>query len=310
METSDCVIGAGAIGLSLAAFLAKERPIALYAHHGQAEALRRAGVAVTGDHSFQLSPHALHISTEPSELPLGARYWICVKAFHLAPLAATLSKQLRSGTTILIANGLGLYNDLVAAIGRSPIVRALPSYGAQRVGSTEVRISGTPRFEIASSPEDVPAREQVRAALTAIGAVTSTVPTVQVAEWRKLLIATTVTSLASLADQQNRCILENPQLRTLAEDVLGELRSIAEHSGVQLNDIPNEMIFANLVNHASNINSLLVALRSGLPTEIEYTILRPLLAARGHGLLTPHLETIFKLLCCIEQHHLFQQSHG
>ena len=309
MERQECIIGAGAVGLSLGAFFAKNAPPSLYAHPDQANAIRKEGITVTGDCACEIPPQALHLCTTPQELPHGTRYWICVKAFNVVELVGTLQHQLRSGTTILLANGLGLYNDIANVLGRSAIIRALPSYGAHRLTHTSVRVSGTPRFELASSPEDAAACALAQETLKNIGAMTTTIPSVHAAEWRKILVATSVTSLATLANQKNGIILECTALRALAEDVLAELRATALGSGVDLSDLPNDSIFRNLENHAGNVNSLFAALRAGLPTEIDYTLARPLLAARKSGITTPHLEVILRLLQCIEQNHLFRAAH-
>ena len=132
---------------------------------------------------------------------------------------------------------------------------------------------------------------------------------IQTAEWRKILVATTVTTIASLANQPNGVILHNPELRSLAEDVLKELRAVATADGVDLSDLSDTRVFDNLQNHAGNINSLLAALRAALPTELAYTVLRPLLIARAHALRVPLLESIYRLLACIDSQHLLQGAH-
>ncbi len=309
MTTPECVIGAGAIGLSLAALLSQRAPVCVYAHPEQIDAIRANGVTMSGSLSISRTGKELTLATLPAELPTGGRYWICVKAFDVAAVAKTLSSQLTSGTTVLIANGLGMYSDLVEVLGRSKIVRALPSYGAHRLSLSHVRVSGRPRFDLAANSVDIAPRDQLQADLVSLGAEVTTISSIQTAEWRKILVATTVTTIASLANQPNGVILHNPELRSLAEDVLKELRAVATADGVDLSDLSDTRVFDNLQNHAGNINSLLAALRAALPTELAYTVLRPLLIARAHALRVPLLESIYRLLACIDSQHLLQGAH-
>jgi len=309
MTSTECIIGAGAMGLSLAALLSERSPVAVYAHPDQIDAIRAQGVTVSGDLTMSRTGSDFRLATQPADLPHGARYWICVKAFDVAAVASQLKSQLSSGTAVLLANGLGLYADVVEVLGRTALMRALPSYGAYRLSPTQVRVSGVPRFDLASHPLDAAARDRLHTELQALGAEVTMIPSVQTAEWRKILVATTVTTIASLANKPNGIILQCPELRSLASEVLTELRTIAAAAGVDLSSLSDEMIYANLENHSGNINSLLAALRAGLPTEIAYTVLRPLSIARAHALRVPLLESIYRLLACIDQHHRLRGAH-
>lgn len=269
-----CVIGAGALGLYLSRNFAPKSQVLLLSR-GQSFAELK---------SFK--PDAI---------------FICVKAHQLQALSSQLAPFI-SGDSVLVlcCNGLGMYFQLATELRAKPhILRLLPNVGVLKNGN-QITVSGKPETFLASTPQDQDLRQSLEIFLQSLGWTIHIEKDIATAEWKKLLTNMLVNTLASICDAPNGIVLDNPQLKELAQKLLIEIRTVALADGFDLSSPTDKQIFDGISNHRSNICSTLVDLHAGRPTEMDYILGRFLRLASDYGIATPIAQTLFAIIKAME----------
>ncbi|MBN8548866.1 MAG: 2-dehydropantoate 2-reductase [Deltaproteobacteria bacterium] len=287
-----CIVGAGALGLGLAAHLSKECNVSVLCRSNKAEQLR-SGQDVAG----------LSYITSLGALPLDlASLWICVKAYDNLAALKTVEPLLRTDCPIvLLSNGLGVFMECAEFISRrAPIVRALVNTGFLETLDAVVQ-SGPLLVTLAAPKEHSASLDSIDTLLQKVGAHVTRESDVARAEWKKTFINAPVNSLCSIVRAPNRAITENPLLRSQAEAVIAEVRAVAAAEGFDFSDFSTEEILRSIAAHGENRNSNLIDLERGRPTQIDYILGRLIRIAKSYDVPTPHSETLYALCKALEK---------
>lgn len=285
-EQSLCIIGAGAVGLGLAAHLSRVVPVAVIARSNKLQQLRN-------------SPAATSVTYVGSagELPWQlSSLWICTKAYTAVEAIKTY-EQLLAPTcpVVLVPNGLGVYMECAEAIGRrAPVVRALVHTGFRETLDSVVQ-AGPLRISLAAPPTSTAALHEIQYLLERAGAEVSLEKDIATAEWKKTLLNVATNPICGLLRAPNRIVAENAALHELAQDLITEARAVARAEGFPLDDLSDDAIFSAIRAVGENRNSLLLDIEKGRRTEIDYILGRVVRIAESHSVSVPRCRALYAL---------------
>lgn len=291
------VVGAGAIGLYLAAHLSRVTEVTLVARGTRAAALREQGFELAGADAgrYKLPTLALEdgLKLAPDGLVL-----IATKATDLEKLVGTLSAALHPGQGVaLLQNGLGVQKFVRYYLPQAALVRATCWVGVALEDGRRAVVAGAPLFEMgADDPAGEAASEAMQALFNAASLRARPGGSVAEVEWRKALLNLAVSGVCAIAGERNGAILESPELRAIVEDVLAEALPVAAAEGVKLGDDDVARVFTAIANTRENWNALLQDLRHGHPTEMPYLNATVERLAKRHGLPAPVNATVARIV--------------
>jgi 2-dehydropantoate 2-reductase len=292
------IVGAGAVGLHLAARLSAVTPVTIVARGPRVARLAREGFELVGAEQGRFKVPVIDIA---DPLPASADLLVAVKATQLAE---TLT-QLKLGpqhTIGLCQNGLG-----VAAVARAqqPAVARVRLgcwLGAGLSSPTTVRVTGVFQLELAADdPPALRARDRLQRLLTAAGYPVRVVPSIAACEWRKTLWSIAVAGLCASLGERNGAVIDSPPLQALVREVLQEARAVAAAEGVAISDEDIERVFASTQNTREQRGPMLQDLARGEATEMPFLNLAVARMAVKHGLFAPVNAVVARLVEHLER---------
>ena len=287
------VVGAGAVGLHLAAHLSRVTPVTLVARGPRVARLAREGFDLSG---AEQGHHLLPVVDIDEPLPAVADLLLAVKAIDLAPTLTqlTLGPQHTLG---LCQNGLGIAALARAHAPSAPRVRIACWFGAGLPAPTIVRVSGVAALELAADePAALHARDRWHKLLLAAGYNVRVAPSVAACEWRRSLLPLAVSGLCAAFGERNGAILDSPPLHALARELLQEARAVAAAEGVTLTDEDLERVFVSALNSRDSRGAMLQDLSRGEATEMPFLNLAVARMAARHGLFAPVNAVVARLV--------------
>jgi 2-dehydropantoate 2-reductase len=261
------VVGAGAVGLHLAARLSAVASVTLVARGPRVATLAREGFALEGaaEGRFRLPVRDMG---EP--LPPEADVLLAVKASQLAVTLPLL--QLHPGQPVgLCQNGLGVAALARSALPHATLVRVACWLGSTLVGPLRVRVGGSPQLELAcDDPAAVAPRDRFAGLLRAAGFPAQVAGDVASCEWRRSLWHLAVSGLCAALGERSAAVVESPPLQALARVLLDEVRAVAAAEGVTLTDDDVDRVFASTRAAGEQRNPMVLDLARGDATEMPF----------------------------------------
>jgi 2-dehydropantoate 2-reductase len=291
------IIGAGAIGLYLAAHLSRVTNVTLVARGAHAQALMETGFELAGaDAGFYRLPVVV---MEPAlVLPTKAIVLVATKATDLEKLVAPLAAALHPGQTVgLLQNGLGVHKFVRHYLPQAALVRVTCWVGVNLETGPRAVVAGAPLFELgADDAAGDEAAHLLMATLNAANLRARPGGTVAEVEWRKALLNLAVSGICAVVEERNGAIFESPELKAIVDDLLAEALPIALAEGVKLGAEDVERVFTAIANTRDNWNAMLQDLRRGAATEMPYLNTAVVRLGRRHGLAAPVNATVARLI--------------
>lgn len=287
------VVGAGAVGLHLAARLSRVTPVTLVARGPRVARLAREGFELTGS---EHSHHNVPVVDIDQPLPAVADLLLAVKA---TDLAATLSQlTLGPGHTLgLCQNGLGIAALTRAHAPAATRIRVACWLGVGLPAPTVVRVQNVVALELAADePAALRTRDRWHKLLLAAGYPVHRAPSIAACEWRKSLWTLAVSGLCAAFGERNGAILDSPPLHALARELLQEARLVAAAEGVTLGDEDIERVFAVTASSRDGRNAMVQDLARGQVTEMPFLNLAVARLAARHGLFAPVNAVVARLV--------------
>lgn len=286
------VVGAGAIGLTLAALLAEQHEVWLVTRTSRPD----REIVLDGARTRRvLLPDARVVAWSARRtLPSDALYFLTVKAYDLEQVLDGLAVQLSGAARVVgCQNGLGIYETLTRRLGERSL-RMLVQIGARRLERFRVQVAGLGESEVGGQDQEEAAR--VAALLSHAGIPSVVASEVRQAEWRKALLNLMVNPITALLRRENGALIEVPELRAAAQAVSAEVRAVASAHGVDLRLPSDVQIFETVARYRENRNSLLVDIERGTRSEAPFYLDRCVALAREAGVAVPNLELLTKLV--------------
>jgi 2-dehydropantoate 2-reductase len=258
------VFGAGSLGSLIGALLAREHDVTLVGRDPHVRAIRGAGLAVTGEYDFRVTPDA---TTDGTGLDADLAV-VTVKSFD----TAGATRELATGSfaaAVSLQNGMG-NERLLADVMDAPVFAGTATYGA--LHEEPGRVSCTGSGEIALGPPDgggSSLADRIADAFASAGLECSAVDDMDRRLWEKCAVNAAINPLTALAGAENRAVLDGPAW-SIAESAAVETARVARTNGTDLGDAAAIQAVAEVARAtASNTSSMARDVERGRRTEID-----------------------------------------
>lgn len=264
------VVGAGGVGLFIQYRLQPHLETLLIARDASRTALSRSPLRVTGIVEGEMKLHCIGWD-EMERLQQPATVFVAVKAHEVTEVLNRLNAILAAGSNVLLCqNGIGIYEIGQKLCPEHHIYRLSCWIGVRRVDSTHIHVAGLHKFELAAQSALESTLSYWAETLQRAGIPTTFSTNPIQSEWEKALWNITVNGLCSIVNAHNGAILDHPELREIAENILEETVAVARNEGIMLDASSKAAVFGSLEKTKGNINATLQDLRAGRHPELEF----------------------------------------
>jgi 2-dehydropantoate 2-reductase len=267
------VVGAGAIGSLFGGFLAKAgNEVTLIGRRSHMEAIRLRGLTI--DDSQHQTITNLQAISDIAEAEEGGfeLVLLTVKAYDTAG-AASAARALMGERTVLVSlqNGLGVEEFALEFIRRASLMRGVTSCGAILDKPGVIIPTGMGETVVGELDGVITTRVQrVAEALEGSGFPTRVTSNISGAVWMKTLVNAGINPFAALTGMRNGELLRVEGLKGLMVETVEEGRRVAERLKVVLEGDPVAKMVMTAEATFNNINSMLIDVERGQPTEIDF----------------------------------------
>jgi 2-dehydropantoate 2-reductase len=297
------IVGAGAIGLTFAAALARANDVVVLTRRtAVAELLARDGIAIETDSGLMHAP--VRATADARALADRDVVVVAVKSFDTAaalePLRGVVAPH---ALVVSVQNGIDNAETARNVLRRARVIAGSTTQGAVRLGDGRIRPAndGTTTFErdppaaTSGVAPAAPSSEDLAAAFTAAGLSARVVDDVIPVLWRKLVVNAAINPSCALTSRPNGALVTDPDLAALARALAAEAAAVARAEGVDVGD-PWLAVKAAAGASAANRNSMLQDLDAGRPTEIDAISGAVARRAATRGIAVPVTETVLRLV--------------
>jgi 2-dehydropantoate 2-reductase len=303
------IIGTGAMGSLLAAYLAPHADITVLGTWQQAiDAMNTHGVRM------ELEGQEFYVPVRATTNPHLVREMdvaiVAVKAHQTERAARWASEILKSmGIALTLQNGLGNYEVLAHQVGKARAAMGVTMQGATLVGAGRVHHAGRGMTTLAASEKTYGALVDVAALFNRAGIETQLANDVQSLMWGKLVVNSAINALSAIYRVPNGWLVENPETRALLSAAAQETANVASALGITLpyrDPIARAIQVATAT--ASNKSSTLQDVLRGAPTELDRINGAVVREGKRLGVPTPVNEQLLRVMSNprIGQHQLAQ----
>lgn len=291
------VIGAGALGTFYSAMLSSSgQDVTLVCRERDVEALGR-GVHVTGLLERIAHPR-IAASPPPSDL-----IFVTVKTYDIG--SAVRGIRVEPDTlVVVIHNGLGGDEMAASILGKGHVAAGVSYSGVTFLEPGKVRLAGYTETVMGSVEPEVQKRLDVaKEALEKAGLMARITPDIRAAQWEKLYVNIAINPITALTGLNNGAILEIPELKALAAEIVDEASMVSKALGIKTSIDPMENVFKVMRDTYNNRSSMLQDVMRGKMTEIDALNGKVCELGRAAGVPTPRNDTITALIKGIEKKH-------
>ena len=311
-----CIVGAGAIGGWVAAWLARAgHGVSLIARGAHLDALRTHGLALVSEGRREV--FSLRASAEPADFGAQDAVFICVKAYSIAAMLPRLKSLVGPETMVVPAiNGLPWWyfhkeggrldgrtidcldprGELFAALDPQRILGCVV-HGAAEVTAPGVVTHTAGRLFIVGEPDrSMSARVQrLAAAMQAAGFDARVAGDIRVAIWTKLVGNLSYNPVAALALARMNEINGNERLLGLIRALMGEAKCVAEAYRARV-----PMTLEERIGVARQLGNAKISMHQDIekrrPLEIDAVVGSVVELARKAGIATPTIDAVYALI--------------
>lgn len=270
------IIGAGAMGGFLGARLAatghEVTLVDTWAEH--VAAINQHGLRIDGADDTPVRYRALATSKAPALEDVDLII-VQVKSYDTIAALTPIANRLPSDTFVLsLQNGIGNVELMQRALPRhARILLGTTAHGAAVIAPGYIKHAGRGQTVIGDPGSVVGPRwdlTPIRDALTQAQVETRIADNVHVAVWAKLIVNASINAITALTGVRNGQILENADLRHMADTVISEALAVMDAAGVPPL-LTNHRAHAHEVMRltGSGPSSMLQDIRRGRRTEID-----------------------------------------
>lgn len=297
------VIGAGAMGASLAAITAAAVPTVLVARRAEvADRVRRGGIVLEGGLDGRGRPDVVPSIDDLADIHPIDLVFVATKTTAIPEVCDAMRPHLRELPYLVsYQNGIEPGRTIIRLLGSRQVVRMVLNYGAAILPAAEeaglrVRVAfhDPPHF-VGGEPETHAFAAFLATALTRMGLPTEFAPDVDREVWRKGLLNAATNPVAALVRAPIGELLRSPA-RPLIERLLAEGIAVARAAGIDVGERYADEAHGFLERATAHLPSMAEDVMSGRPTEI--TQLNEQISERGRalGVATPTHDTILELV--------------
>ncbi len=307
MKRSYVFIGAGGVGGYYGMALARAgHPVAWLVRSGAAGIRRRGFEVETRGTTWRLDSPA--VFDDPRELPAADVVAVTIKTTGNDGLLRILPAILRKPGVplVMMQNGLGPEETAAAAAPGHPIFGGLCFLCSIRLAPGRIRHLDYGKVTFAAHdptgrPAGLPAAMRgIAEDFAATGIETELLPDLVEARWRKLMWNIPFSGLCVVLGTDTRTLVQTPATRTLAADLMSEVRAGARALGRDIPPSFADHMFELTDRMTPYAPSMKLDHEAGRPMEIEAIYERPAAVARAAGTPMSRVETLARMLRFLE----------
>lgn len=295
------VLGAGAVGGFYGARLARAgHEVSLVARGRNLQAIRTSGMSVRS----QLGDFVVYPAVESDPAAIGATelVLVAVKTYSNAGALPLLRPLVGPATVVLtLQNGVESAADVAAVVGEDHVLAGATYIGVSLEGPGQVVHVGSARrivFGEAFGPPRVTERAgRIAEALRGADIDAEAVADSRAALWEKLVFLAPLAALTAASRLPIGPLRSGAEFREAVMRAMREVEAVARAEGVALAaDVCEQKLAYMEASPPTMRSSLMMDLVAGRPTEVEALVGAVVRRARGHGVPTPAMQTLYAVL--------------
>lgn len=297
------IVGPGAMGCLLAAFLAKAKEeVHLIDHNAErAKKIRQDGIRVEGvSGEFTAKVNA---TSEPKDVGICNLVVICVKSYDTEDAIKSAKELIGENTQVLtLQNGIGNVQVLNDAVGEDRVIGGITSHGATVLGPGHIRHAGKGETIIGKTNGKVlgPIRE-IANTLNKAGFEIKASRDINGLIWSKLIINVGINALGGLTRLHNGRLIEYDGTKEIMRAAVQEAVKVAKRKRIKLvYDDPIQKVEGVAKATCGNVCSMLQDVLKKRRTEIEFINGAIVRQGKALNIPTPVNETLTNLIKTIE----------
>jgi 2-dehydropantoate 2-reductase len=295
------VVGAGAVGSYFGGLLARTgAAVTLIGRAAHVEAIGRGGLL------FESSGTSERIKVQATTdiaAVRGARLvLLCVKSFDTEETAKLMKPHLAPDAVVLsLQNGVDNPERIRRHVA-DPVIPVLIYIGASSPEPGRVRHTGGSKLVTgAMNPADRGTVDRIAALFTRAGLSVTISEDIQAELWVKLVLNCAYNAVSALSGSNYGLMVATPEVRRIMQDVVDEIRAVAQAKGVRLPDNVAKTNFALADAMPQQRSSTAQDIEKGRRTEIEHLNGYVVREGETFGIATPVNRTLCALMKVLEQ---------
>lgn len=300
------VIGAGAMGSSLAAILGRAAPVAMVVRNpSRAAQIFERGVVVDGLLQARSRPLLVRDIDELAALGDVGAVFIATKTTAIPSVCASLKPALsrlgvngRAVRLVSYQNGIDPGREIMRLLDHSTILRMVLNYGAvldDSSGVVHVTMHEPPHYIGCVSPELTDDCRRLSVMMTAAEFPTEYEPDIERPVWIKGILNAAMNPVAALVDSAIGEVLDSPA-RPVVHRLLAEGIAVATREGIQLPEHFERKAFDIFERAAEHVPSMVEDIRRGRESEVGQLNRQIIEHARAIDVAVPTHETVDALI--------------
>ena len=299
MDTAQTIyiLGAGAIGLPLAAYLAHAGRAVVAVRTSRGDMPRRTVTVTLQSGAQELRAPVEMISLAQLDQIAGTVV-VAAKAYANAALAAALAGKRAAGPVVVMQNGVGVEQPFLDA-GLPTIYRCVLYITSQAAGEDRFTVRPVAASPIGVVAGDPAGLDGCVAALSTEGFPFRAEPNIQREVWKKAIANVAFNSICPLLDVDNGVFARDPAAAGLARQLVRECVALTDRLGLGLSEQElMEQILLISARSDGQLISTLQDIRAGRETEIASLNLEMarIAASLEPGLHLPRVELLGRMI--------------
>jgi len=267
------IVGPGAMGCLLAAFLSKskEEIWILDKDKERAEKLNKQGIILEGISGNLQSQ--VKITADPKEIGLADVIIICVKSYDTKEAIMRAKSIVGENTEVLtLQNGIGNVEIIGEVVGSEKVIGGVTNEGATLLGIGSIKHAGRGETVIGRIDGKIPVQmRSIREIFNKVGFETRISRDIKGLLWSKLIINAGINALTAITRLNNGRLVEFEGTRKILREAVTEAVKIAKRKRIKLiYDDPLAKVEAVCEATASNVSSMLQDVLRKKRTEIDF----------------------------------------
>ncbi|MBN3039186.1 MAG: 2-dehydropantoate 2-reductase [Candidatus Omnitrophica bacterium] len=303
------IIGPGAIGTLLAAFLARKNNEVWLLDKYTERALKigKGGIRVEGLTKINAK---VKTTSEAKEIGHQDAVILCVKSYDTEEAIKKTGALVKEDTLVLtLQNGIGNTQILNDIIGEDQVLAGITSQAATIIRPGVVRHTGKGETVIGRTTKKPLGRARVLLELlNKAGMPTRTTKDINSLIWSKLIINSGINAISAITRLKNGALLDYPAARELMRQAVSEAARVAKRKRIRLNyDDPIQKVESVCKASGENLSSMLQDVLRKKKTEIDFINGAIVRQGKSLNIATTVNETLTNLIKTIENSYQQQQ---
>lgn len=303
------IVGPGAMGCLLAAYLAKAKSASadkeeiwlLDKNKERALKISQQGIIVEGvSGNWQISVKA---TANPKEISRADLIIICVKSYDTKEAVVSFKSLIGENTRILtLQNGIGNIEIISEIAGAEKIIGGVTSQGATLLAPGSIRHAGSGETIIGRIDGKIPQEmRSIREIFNKAGLPIKISRDIKSLLWSKLIINAGINALTGITRLKNGKLIEFEGTRRVLREAVTEAIKIAKRKRIKLvYDDPLAKVEAVCEATAGNVSSMLQDVLRKKRTEIDFINAVVVRQAQELGIAAPANSILVDLIKTIE----------